>query len=238
MNAAMRAWSGIRRHALRSAAVTGFLLILLSPATVTVAASPHKARHAVKPRHATVCHLTRRRAGKKRKRICQRVNKRTSALKQKSRSRSTGAQGEPSSPSMPTSSNGSTPASPGGTPTTPSAGTPISAETPTTPITPIPPVGPSRVQVTAEDTEGFHFVLSRHEVPAGKVIIEFIDHGQDEHNLNSRTGAGSSITPISPDLRSGELKDEEFNFAPGSYTLFCSLPEHEAKGMKATLTVD
>jgi uncharacterized cupredoxin-like copper-binding protein len=24
---------------------------------------------------------------------------------------------------------------------------------------------------------------------------------------------------------------------PGTYVLFCSLPEHEAKGMRATLTV-
>jgi plastocyanin len=232
-------WSGARRHALRTGVVTGLLAIVLTLATVTLAAPAHKSRRGVKRRHATrVCHLTRRRHGKKRIRVCHRLTKRSTAqLKQKSGGRSTGTKtGAPGSPSSPTASTSPTSTSPGGASTAPGLTPPASGETPTTPTpTPTPPVGPSRVQVTAEDTEGFHFVLSRHEVPAGKVIIEFIDHGQDEHNLNSRTG--SSITPISPDLRSGELKDEEFNFAPGSYTLFCSLPEHEAKGMKATLTV-
>ena len=33
------------------------------------------------------------------------------------------------------------------------------------------------------------------------------------------------------------MVDETLEMRPGSYTLFCSLPEHEQKGMKATLVV-
>ena len=41
------------------------------------------------------------------------------------------------------------------------------------------------VQVTAEDTNGYRFILSRTSVPAGPVVIEFVNHGQDEHNLHA-----------------------------------------------------
>ncbi len=51
--------------------------------------------------------------------------------------------------------------------------------------TPATPAGPVHVQVTAEDTSGYHFILSRTAVPAGPVAIEFVNHGQDEHNLHA-----------------------------------------------------
>ncbi len=41
------------------------------------------------------------------------------------------------------------------------------------------------VQVTAEDSNGYHFILSRTSVPAGPVVIEFVNHGQDEHNIHA-----------------------------------------------------
>jgi plastocyanin len=98
------------------------------------------------------------------------------------------------------------------------------------------PTGPAHVQVTAEDTEGYRFVLSRSSVPAGQVIIEFVNHGQDEHNLNVKPGEESLVGSL-PNTASGGHPQLALNLRPGSYTLFCSLPGHEAKGMKATLVV-
>jgi plastocyanin len=93
------------------------------------------------------------------------------------------------------------------------------------------------VQVTAQDTEGFRFVLSRTTVPAGKVIIEFVNHGQDEHNLHTlEPGEGSEGGSL-PNTAPGAHPQLSLEMRPGSYTLFCSLPGHEAKGMKATLVV-
>jgi plastocyanin len=95
-----------------------------------------------------------------------------------------------------------------------------------------PPVVP-RVQVTAIE---YGFTLSRTTVPAGKVIVEFVNKGQDEHNLNAVGGEGELAGSFGNEPASG-VKDQTLMLKPGSYTLFCSLPEHEQKGMKATLLV-
>ncbi len=96
-----------------------------------------------------------------------------------------------------------------------------------------PPSVP-HVEVTAVE---YSFTLSRTTVPAGKVILQFVNHGQDEHNLNAAPGEGEPVGSI-PDTRSGEVRQQEVEMRAGTYTLFCSLAEHERKGMKATLVVE
>jgi plastocyanin len=96
-----------------------------------------------------------------------------------------------------------------------------------------PPPTVTRVQVSASE---FYYTLSRSTVPAGKVIFEFLDNGQDEHNLNVGSEAGElelSFATAQPKA----ISDQAVVLKKGVYTLFCSLPEHESKGMKATLTV-
>jgi plastocyanin len=135
------------------------------------------------------------------------------------------------------------PSTPSGT--SPTSGTP---GTPTTPSTtgsggstgtsPAPPPGtpaPARVQVTAKE---YSFTLSRPEVPAGEVIVEFLNRGEDPHNLHLAEGSDQGPQAGAfPNTAPGVHADLEIEMRPGSYTLFCSLPGHEAKGMKATLTV-
>ncbi|HMD57532.1 MAG TPA: cupredoxin domain-containing protein [Solirubrobacteraceae bacterium] len=91
-----------------------------------------------------------------------------------------------------------------------------------------------RVQVTAVE---YSFSLSRTTVPAGKVVFEFVNHGQDEHNLNVAPGEGPPAGSVA-NTRSGAVVDQTIELKPGTYTLFCSLPEHEKKGMRATLVVE
>jgi len=83
----------------------------------------------------------------------------------------------------------------------------------------------------------YSFALSRTSVPAGKVIFEFVNHGQDEHNLNVAPAEGPLAGSFANTPASG-VRDQELELRPGTYTLFCSLPEHEKKGMKATLVVE
>jgi plastocyanin len=109
----------------------------------------------------------------------------------------------------------------------------------TTGTTAVPPIeppaeGPVRVQVIAKE---YSFTLSRAEVPAGKVIVEFINDGEDSHNLHFQEPAEASEAGAFPTSSPGFHGDLTLNLHPGSYTLFCSLPGHEAKGMKATLIV-
>jgi plastocyanin len=98
---------------------------------------------------------------------------------------------------------------------------------------PEPPSVP-HVQVNAVE---YSFSLSRTSVPAGKVVLEFRNDGQDAHNLNVAPPEGPSEEPVGNTPSQG-VDDVSLEMRAGSYTLFCSLPTHEAKGMKATLTVE
>lgn len=89
------------------------------------------------------------------------------------------------------------------------------------------------VQVTAVE---FHFTLSRTTVPAGKIAFEFVNNGQDEHNLNVLSGEGSLEGSFATTESHG-IRQQTMTLKKGTFTLFCSLPEHEAKGMHSTLTV-
>jgi len=111
-------------------------------------------------------------------------------------------------------------------------------QSPIAPESPAPSEGPAHVEVTAEDSEAFRFVLSRATVPAGKVIIEFINHGQDEHNLHAVEASENVEAGSIPNTQPNGHPSLTLDLRPGSYTLFCSLPGHEAKGMKATLVVN
>ncbi len=83
----------------------------------------------------------------------------------------------------------------------------------------------------------YSFTLSRPEVPAGEVIVELVNRGEDPHNLHLLQAAEGSEAGAFPNTGSGALHDLKLKLHAGSYTLFCSLPGHEAKGMKATLLV-
>ncbi len=130
--------------------------------------------------------------------------------------------------------SGASGAAGGASPPASSTGTPAAAGAPASEETNTPPPSLPEVQVSAVE---YHYTLSRSSVPAGRVIIEFVDNGQDEHNLNAEGASGppvasfATVTPKTVTRQTVELK-------PGSYTLFCSLAGHEAKGMKATLTVE
>ena len=81
------------------------------------------------------------------------------------------------------------------------------------------------------------YTLSRPEVPAGEVVVELNNMGEDPHNLNLQLEDGSGpegqIATVGPTAQ-GTAK---FNLPAGTYRLWCDLDEHEERGMKATLVV-
>ena len=115
--------------------------------------------------------------------------------------------------------------------TPPGAPAPTGTPEPGAPST--PPSVP-HVQVTAVE---YHYTLSRATVPHGKVIFEFVNDGEDEHNLNMLPAEGPVAGSFANTPSKG-IRDQEIELRPGAYTLFCSMPEHEQKGMKATLIVE
>jgi uncharacterized cupredoxin-like copper-binding protein len=90
------------------------------------------------------------------------------------------------------------------------------------------------VQVIAKE---YSFTLSRPEVPAGEVIIELVNRGEDAHNLHALEPTEGAEAGALPNTEPGGVRDLKVRLHAGSYTLFCSLPGHEAKGMHATLVV-
>jgi hypothetical protein len=99
---------------------------------------------------------------------------------------------------------------------------------------PAPAAAPARLLVGAKE---FRFTLSRTTIKSGPAIIQLQNFGEDDHNLRLKRIGGKrtyAIKTIDPGAKVGEL---EAKLAAGKYKLWCSLADHAARGMRATLVV-
>ena len=100
-------------------------------------------------------------------------------------------------------------------------------------IAALPPTPPARAQVVARE---FSLALSRPSIKAGNAIIEFANFGEDAHDLRLQRVGGRKIYGW-PLGQSGAVDDKALRLVPGRYRLWCSLGNHRALGMIATLLV-
>jgi plastocyanin len=106
-----------------------------------------------------------------------------------------------------------------------------------TPPAPAPEPEPEANRLAVKSAE-YYFTLSRPTVKPGAVTVELNNQGQDPHNLNLQLeGSGGEPLQI-PETDSLEHSVANFELPPGKYRLWCSLPEHEEKGMETTLRVE
>ena len=105
---------------------------------------------------------------------------------------------------------------------------------------PPPPVGPARLSVKAIEhgATDFSYLLSRPNVASGDIIIELDNLGSDAHNLNIQQVDSTDPPLHMDDTNPLTNRSASFTLQPGTYRLWCSLPQHEAYGMHATLIVD
>jgi plastocyanin len=83
----------------------------------------------------------------------------------------------------------------------------------------------------------WHYTLSRPEVSAGEVVVELDNQGEDSHNLKlQREGSGEAPLEV-PEAAAAAQTSARLDLPPGTYHLYCSLYQHEEKGMNATLVV-
>lgn len=121
---------------------------------------------------------------------------------------------------------------------------PVVAPVPVAPSSPAsqPPPEPeaNRVGVSAHDQGGdFGFVLTRPQVRTGRVTVELDNQGEDPHNLNlERQGSGAEPVYELSNALPSQQQVASFELPPGTYRLWCSLPEHDEKGMHTTLVVE
>jgi len=97
---------------------------------------------------------------------------------------------------------------------------------------------PSRLLATERELSAtqLQLQLSRPSLPAGAAIVEQYNAGSDPHNLIlERQGqvafAFDTLDPGGDQRRTVVLSH-------GTWTLYCSLPNHKDLGMQATLTVN
>lgn len=115
------------------------------------------------------------------------------------------------------------------------------------PLPPAPPAPPQPepevnvVGVTADDQlpDHFGYTLSRPSTTSGRVRVELNNVGEDPHNLNLQR-QGSEEEPVYQlaSTLPKEHRSASFELPPGTYRLWCSLLEHDAEGMHATLVVE
>jgi plastocyanin len=93
--------------------------------------------------------------------------------------------------------------------------------------------GTQRVQVTALE---FEYRLSRLSVRQGPALIQLVNYGEDEHDLMLRRVGGTKTWKLRK-LLPGSRATLSVRLRPGTYRLWCSVADHRARGMRATLRV-
>lgn len=92
---------------------------------------------------------------------------------------------------------------------------------------------PARLQVSADE---FSLALSRSSIRKGIAIIELVNYGEDDHDLSLRRIGGTRIYRIGV-VEPGRTGSLEARLRAGRFALWCTLGDHRARGMRATLIV-
>ena len=92
---------------------------------------------------------------------------------------------------------------------------------------------PARMQVVARE---FSFQLSRSQLRSGLVTVELADFGQDAHDLRVQR-VGARHVAGTPTVQAGGRAELTVALRPGKYRFWCSLADHRARGMSATIVV-
>lgn len=82
---------------------------------------------------------------------------------------------------------------------------------------------------------------SRSVLPAGRVIVELWNRGQDPHDLRIQrlNGAGTMVGRAQgiPATDPGQIRRATWTLGRGRYEIYCAMPGHMRLGMHARLTV-
>jgi plastocyanin len=91
----------------------------------------------------------------------------------------------------------------------------------------------SAVQATGSE---FRIGLSRGKVKAGTLRVEFVNFGEDDHDLAIKRAGTSKVIAL-PTVHPGERGTTRFRVRRGTYLLWCTISDHKARGMHARLKV-
>ena len=106
---------------------------------------------------------------------------------------------------------------------------------PLVPIAAPPPPAPPPTRALVFATE-HRFSASRRAGRFGRVIIQLRNVGEDDHDLAVR-GPRGRVLGSTGIVHPGRLGEVRLRLLVGRYTLFCSISDHEALGMRSVLTL-
>lgn len=89
------------------------------------------------------------------------------------------------------------------------------------------------IQVSARE---YYYGLSKTRVKPGTTTFEMINYGEDDHDLAVRRKGSSTVRKME-DVRPGERGRMTTKLRRGTYVLWCTITDHRARGMSATLKV-
>ena len=87
--------------------------------------------------------------------------------------------------------------------------------------------------VTVHAFDTLKFDKSDYNAKSGNVTIAYVEDSSLTHTLLIKDAAGFKLQVSTR----GDTKTGNVTLKPGTYTIYCDIPGHEAAGMKATLTV-
>jgi hypothetical protein len=82
----------------------------------------------------------------------------------------------------------------------------------------------------------FRFNTSRRVVPAGPLLLQVKNIGEDEHDLRI-LGPRGAVRAETGVVDPGDLGQIRTRLARGRYTFFCTVADHAARGMTGSLLV-
>lgn len=138
---------------------------------------------------------------------------------------------QPSSPGAATAPAGTTPVA--SSPAAP--GAPVGPGA-TEPPPPPPPPPVATLGVGAYDIDGFLLRLTRASVVAGQLTVFFRNYDVSDHNLWISSPDGDVVERISDTVGEGGGESRTLTVTPGSWRLFCALPDHGAMTRQLTVT--
>ena len=98
-----------------------------------------------------------------------------------------------------------------------------------------PPPAPPPARILAFGDE-FRFNLSRLRIPAGRLVLQLKNIGEDDHDLRIVGPRGTTRAETGV-VRPGRLGTLRTTLARGRYTYLCTVADHQARGMKGTFQV-
>ncbi len=97
-----------------------------------------------------------------------------------------------------------------------------------------PPVA-TTLHLAADPTGALKFDKTKLTAKSGRVTIAMVNDSPVAHDIAVE---GEGLTEQGPVVKNGGTSTLTVFLKPGTYTFFCNIDDHEAAGMKGTLTVE